>query len=184
MSLTRTKKIHGILMILVMLHHLGQMVSASWLPTAYRKPGMEFFVPIGYLLVAFFFFSSGYGLIKSANSKEKYFDGFLVKRLNSLLFTFVITNVIYLVARTVKGNLDFPANPNSWYIYNIIFLYIAFFFIYRKIVGQVDEYRDENIPRGLLVSLAWMQHFQNLPSILYMKTMVTWIDIPGLLTDI
>ena len=132
MSKKRSKNILGLSAILIMLHHLGQRTSASWLPAIVRRPGLELFVPIGYLLVSFFFFCSGYGLIKSMRTKENYFNGFLVKRLNRILMIFIFTQVIYLIARVINGVTELPLNPYSWYIYTIIILYIGFFLIYRK----------------------------------------------------
>ena len=90
MSVRKSKNILGLFSILIMMHHLGQKTSASWVPAIVRQRGLEFFVPIGYLLVSFFFFCSGYGLIKSMRSKEEYFKGFLVKRLNRVLMAFII----------------------------------------------------------------------------------------------
>lgn len=132
MSKIRSKNILGIFAILIMLHHLGQKASAFWVPAEFRRHGLEVFVPIGYLLVSFFFFCSGYGLIKSARTKADYFKGFLVKRLNRILMIFVITEIIYWAVRFVYGNVSLPLNPYSWYVYAIIILYIGFFLIYRK----------------------------------------------------
>ena len=132
MSRERSKRILGLFSILIMLHHLGQKVSASWVPELYRRHGLEVFVPIGYLLVSFFFFCSGYGLIKSMRSKEGYFDGFLVRRLNRILFVFVVTQVIYFGVRTFQKAVALPLNPYSWYIYTILILYVGFFLCYRK----------------------------------------------------
>ena len=115
-----------------MLHHLGQKVSAFWVPVAFRRHGLEPFVPIGYLLVAFFFFASGYGLIKSARTKEDYFKGFLKRRMNRLLMIFVVTNIIWGVVRIAYSNMYLPTNPYSWYVYSIVIMYFGFFFSYRK----------------------------------------------------
>ncbi len=132
MSRERSKKILGLFSVLIMLHHLGQKVSAFWVPELYRQHGLEPFVPIGYLLVSFFFFCSGYGLIKSMKSRENYFDGFPVRRLNRILFVFVVTQVIYFGVRTFQKAVSLPLNPYSWFIYTIIILYLGFFLIYRK----------------------------------------------------
>ena len=132
MSKTRSKNILGIFSVLIMLHHLGQRTSAFWVPANVRQHGLEVFVPIGYLLVSFFFFCSGYGLIKSMRTKEDYFKGFLIKRLNRILFIFVVTEIIYLVIRIMKDAAGLPINPYSWFIYTIIILYIGFYLIYRK----------------------------------------------------
>ncbi|MCR5650885.1 MAG: acyltransferase [Lachnospiraceae bacterium] len=133
MNLKKTKMVQGLFVILVMMHHLSQKTSASWVPAKVRQPGLEIFVPIGYLLVSFFFFASGYGLTKSRKTKENYFDGFLIRRLEPILLTFTFTNIIYLWVRFVFGNnVYLPLNPYSWYVYAIMTLYIGYYFIYRK----------------------------------------------------
>ena len=114
------------------MHHLAQKTSASWVPAKYRQPGLEIFVPIGYLLVSFFFFSSGYGLTKSRMKKEDYFDGFLIRRLDPILFAYAVTNLIYLEVRFLYSYVYTPLNPYSWYICAITILYTGFYFIYRK----------------------------------------------------
>jgi len=132
MSKEKSSKILGLFAILIMLHHLGQKTSAFWLSLDVRQPGLEAFVPIGYLLVSFFFFCSGYGLIKSMKTKANYFDNFLVKRLNRILLIFLITQIIYLFIRISYDVVGFPLNPYSWFIYSIIVLYIGFYLIYSK----------------------------------------------------
>lgn len=132
MSVKKSKNILGLFSILIMMHHLGQKTSAAWVPAIVRQHGLEVFVPIGYLLVSFFFFCSGYGLIKSMRTKEDYFKGFLVKRLNRVLMAFIITEVIYLIVRIVNDVTELPLNPYSWFNYTIIILYIGFFLIYCK----------------------------------------------------
>lgn len=132
MSKNRSKYVLGIFAILIMLHHLGQKTSAFWVPDSVRQHGLEPFVPIGYLLVSFFFFCSGYGLRKSMKEKSDYFKGFLKRRLNRILMIFVITEIIWLVVRFVFGNVSTPFNPYNWYVYSIVVLYFGFFFSYRK----------------------------------------------------
>ena len=132
MSKKKSKYVLGVFAILIMMHHLSQKTSASWLPSTVRRPGLELFVPIGYLLVAFFFFCSGYGLIKSVRTKEDYMKGFLIRRLNRILFVFIITQIIYLVFRTLYSVIELPLNPYNWFIYTIVILYIGFYLFYRK----------------------------------------------------
>ncbi len=133
MSLKKTKMVQGLFVILVMMHHLAQKTSASWVPARVRQPGLEIFVPIGYLLVSFFFFSSGYGLTKSRKTRENYFDGFLVRRINPILLVFCLTNLIYLWVRFVfRNNVYSPINPYSWYVYTITVIYTGYWFVYRK----------------------------------------------------
>ncbi|MCR5543451.1 MAG: acyltransferase family protein, partial [Eubacterium sp.] len=132
MSKARSKRILGLFAILIMMHHLGQKVSAFWVPASVRQHGLEPFVPIGFLLVSFFFFCSGYGLRKRMKEDDDYFKGFLVRRLNRILMILVITNIIYLIVRHLYGTVYLPANPYSWYAYSIIVMYFGFFLIYRK----------------------------------------------------
>ena len=132
MTQQKSKRIQGLFAVIIIFHHLSQMVSATWLPDSIRRPGLEFFVPVGYLMVSFFFFCSGYGLTKSMRSKEDYFDGFFVRRLNRVLFVTIIVDIAYIVLRIYKGILAFPPNPFSWYVYTLIILYTGFFIAYRK----------------------------------------------------
>lgn len=132
MSLKRSKAILGLFSVLIMMHHLSQRTSASFVPAEFRRPGLEVFVSIGYLLVSFFFFCSGYGLIKSLRSKEHYMKGFLIKRLNRVLLVFVLIQLIYLLVRFAFSATSLPLNPYSWFVYTIVILYFGFFLVYRK----------------------------------------------------
>ncbi|MCR5222638.1 MAG: alpha/beta fold hydrolase [Lachnospiraceae bacterium] len=132
MSKNISKRILGLFAILIMMHHLAQKTSAFWIPDAYRQPGLGAFVPIGYLIVSFFFFCSGYGLIKQLREKEDYMNGFLIRRLNRLLLVFVLTQIIFLLVRFAFEAVDLPLNPYSWFVYTILILYVGFFLIYRK----------------------------------------------------
>ena len=127
MGYKRSKYIQGIFAILIMMHHLSQKTSAFWVPAAVRQHGLEPFVPIGYLLVSFFFFCSGYGLIKSMRDDDTYFDGFLIRRLNRILLIFVLTQLIWFIVRFLRAAVYLPLNPYNWYIYAIIILYFGFF---------------------------------------------------------
>ena len=132
MTLKKSKRILGIFAVLIMFHHMGQMVSAEWVADSVRQPGLEAFVPIGYLLVSFFFFCSGYGLIKSLRTKEYYFVDFFVHRLNRILFVAIVTGLVYFFLRIYKNIVAFPLNPFSWYVFTIAILYLGFFIAYRK----------------------------------------------------
>jgi membrane-bound acyltransferase YfiQ involved in biofilm formation len=132
MSKKTSKRILGLFAILIMMHHLAQKTSAFWIPDVYRQPGLGAFVPIGYPVVSFFFFCSGYGLIKQLRKKEDYMNGFLIRRLNRLLLVFVLTQIIFLLVRFAFEAVDLPLNPYSWFVYTILILYVGFFLIYRK----------------------------------------------------
>ncbi len=132
MSVKRSKMILGLFSVLIMMHHLSQRTSAVFVPAAFRRPGLEVFVPIGYLLVSFFFFCSGYGLIRSIRTKENYMEGFLVRRLNRILLVYVLSELIYLLVRFAFSATALPLNPYSWFVFTIVILYIGFFLMYRR----------------------------------------------------
>lgn len=111
MSLEQSKYIQGYFAICIMLHHIGQETCASW-QTYPLIPGLEFFVPIGHLLVAVFFMYSGFGLYKSYKAKNEYLNGFLRKRALPVLLAFLYSNWIFFIARIVMKE-----KMNGWKIF-------------------------------------------------------------------
>ena len=76
-SLEQMKMLQGLIALMIMFHHTGQKTCASWIDKKWVVPGLEFFVPIGFVLVAFFTFCSGYGLYKSYKTQKDYLKNFL-----------------------------------------------------------------------------------------------------------
>ena len=148
-SLRQMKAIQGFVALCIMLHHCGQKVSASWIDKRFYKPGLDFFVPIGYILVTFFTFSSGYGLFKSFKTKENYLKNhFILKRIVPILALGFVTKLIFLAARYSLGEAISGkkllwyltgaklCNPYSWYVYIIPLFYLCFFFSFRFIKNE------------------------------------------------
>lgn len=143
LSLKQTKQIQGFLALCILLHHAAQKTCASWLPQQFIVPGLEFFVPIGYLFVAFFLFCSGYGLYKSVHAKENYLSGFVKKRVIPVVAAFYVTAIFFLLLRLVMGQqMDAAqiiryvvgiqlANPNAWYVIAIPLFYMGFYLSFR-----------------------------------------------------
>ena len=149
LSLQQTKAFLGFAALLIMFHHVGQKTSASWIDRKYYIPGLEFFVPIGYILVAVFTFCSGYGLYKSFKSKPDYLGHGFMKR---HVLTFIVLG--YLVAwlfLVVRLCLHEPmgdgrwlyyllglklSNPNAWYVIVMPFFYLSFFVAFRYIKNE------------------------------------------------
>lgn len=71
LSIEKTKKVKGIAAILILLHHLAQRV-------AIPKP-FAFIRYVGFILVAVFFFFSGYGLSFGLRYKSDYLKHFWKK---------------------------------------------------------------------------------------------------------
>ena len=146
LSLEQTKVFQGFLTICIMLHHIGQKTCASWLfPKSRIVPGLEFFVPIGYILVSFFLFFNGYGAYKSFHTKENYLKGFVKKRVLPVVLALYSTTLIFFIARLLVGEkIDGQGafyyltsiklcNPNTWYVIVLPFFYLAFYFAFRFI---------------------------------------------------
>lgn len=142
MSYGQTKYLQGYLAICIMLHHIGQEMCASW--QMYKLyPGLEFFVPLGYLFVGVFFMCSGYGLYLSATKKEDYLaKGFFRRRVLPLLIGYYGSAWIFFIARIVMKEKMDPwrifcylsgiklSNPYGWFALIMplfyLFFYIAF----------------------------------------------------------
>lgn len=149
MSLEVTKGLRGIAAVGVILHHISQE-AAFQQANGWGKPGELFmFVNAGYLFVSIFFFCSGFGLIKSLNTKENYFDGFIKKRIvKTLLIPFYVNVILYAVFHLVCGDKLAPGrwicnflgltlmNDYAWFPIVLTILYLAFYFIFRYVKNR------------------------------------------------
>ena len=131
MGISCTKALLGFFAVCIIVHHISQkMWSQIQSPQSLRNALFPF-RGSGYLFVAFFFFCSGYGLMKSLLGKEDYHKGFLKKRFLPLVITFIATDSAFQFARISKGVQGFPANTYSWFIFVIAILYIGFYLCIR-----------------------------------------------------
>lgn len=141
LSLKNTKAIQGFMALLIVIHHLSQTNLLR------NNPYLIWCNDIGVLLVGIFLFCSGYGVIKSLNTKENYLKGFLKTRLTSVLIPFYTMNSIFLViaivTKSIASPLDFIGNvtgifllnDHSWYIFAIVLFYLVFYLLF-KFVGN------------------------------------------------
>ncbi len=148
-SLDVTKSVRGIAATGVILHHISQ-------ESAFQQAGgpdgsgvIQAFCNIGYIFVAVFFFWSGFGLIKSLESKPGYLDGFFKKRvLRVLIIPFYVSVILYAPLHLLSGE-KMPAaqwvcnflgvtmmNEYAWYPIVAAILYMAFCLIFRKVKGD------------------------------------------------
>ena len=142
-SLRQMKAVQGFAALGIVLHHIGQKTCASWLPKWQIIPGLEQFVPIGYLLVSIFLFCSGYGLYKSYHTKENYLQGFIVKRILPVVVSGYIVSFMYFIGRIlVKERMSAGkaicyltgiklCNTNGWFVYALPLLYLAFYIAFK-----------------------------------------------------
>lgn len=143
MSLDQTKMIQGFCAVCIMLHHAGQKTCAPWHDSKVIVHGLDFFVPIGYFLVAVFLFCSGYGLYKSYKGKADYFKGFFKRRVLPIVVVFYATAWIFLLVRFFMGEQMNGAkifyyisglqlsNPNAWYAIALPIFYGIFYLAFR-----------------------------------------------------
>lgn len=141
-SLQQTKSFQGFCALCIMFHHLGQKTCASWLPSKYIVHGLDFFVPIGYLLVGVFLFFSGFGLYKSYKTKPNYFHKFKRRRIYPPVFFSAIAGALFLIARIHREAGYVIPNPMSiggmqlnnsyaWYIYASVLFYMTFYLAFK-----------------------------------------------------
>ena len=130
-----TTGLKGFLALGIVFHHLSQ-----WVTT-----GTEFsnFGYMGTYIVSVFFFLSGYGLYVQNERKENYLDNFLVKRLSKILTPFIIISSIYLIYRSINGQVlsssffidlfkkGSTVIYNGWFVDIIILMYIFFYISFR-----------------------------------------------------
>ena len=125
LGLSQTKALLGFFSICIILHHVSQK------PASFEYAALAPFRTSGYLFVSFFFFCSGYGLLKSFSSKPDYLKGFLNKRYLPLLITFFASDILFQFARYSRAEPAFPANTYSWFVFAIMLLYAAFFLCFK-----------------------------------------------------
>lgn len=127
-----TMPLRGLLALLIVAHHLGQRTGIPVVSDFTRYIGMQ--------IVAVFFFLSGYGLCVSYSAKRQaYMHGFLRKRFSKLLPPFVLLTAAMALALHFCGLTDLSTQlhelatkgvtplPYSWFIYTIIYVYVAFY---------------------------------------------------------
>lgn len=139
----QTKYLQGFLAICIMLHHIGQETCAPW--QTYRLyPGLEFFVPLGYVFVGIFMFCSGYGLMVSYKKKPNYLsNGFFRKRALPLLIGYYVSAWIFFIARIIMGQKLSGwdtfcyligiklSNPYGWFALAMPLFYLFFYLSFK-----------------------------------------------------
>lgn len=125
-------RVKGLLAVLIVLHHLSINTPGTLL--------FQAFTSIGTMVVAVFFFYSGFGLMESYLKKPNYLRGFFSKRIVKLLISYcmalLITYYVTLLTQykltpdeIVQSFFDGdPVVPYSWYVLAILFFYTLFYF--------------------------------------------------------
>lgn len=137
-----TLPLRGILALFIMFHHVSQRYDFTFgISFLEQYPSLSFnlFTTMGAPVVGVFLFLTGYGLSKSLKIKgNSYVDGFISKRfLNTLpefVFLTILVSVFFIFSGlrtfeeiTLKMGMGEPPLPNSWFMYAIIYVYVAFY---------------------------------------------------------
>ena len=139
-SLEAMKSLRGFAAIGVLLHHISQEDIFQ------NNKVLSPFVGAGAYFVAVFFFCSGYGLIKSLNSKQDYLKGFIKNRIvKAIVLPFYVNVIIYGVLMLVSG-IKLPKerwifnflgltmmNEYAWFPIVLALLYLVFYLCFRFI---------------------------------------------------
>ncbi len=146
-SLDVTKSLRGIAAFGIILHHIAQNELFQQTETLFL------FRDAGVLFVSIFFFCSGFGLIKSMQSKPGYFNGFIKKRIvKTLVIPFYISVALYAVFWLAIGQKFEPLewvcnltgisliNEYAWYPVTAAILYLMFCLLFKKGTHQKLSY--------------------------------------------
>ena len=142
-SLEVMKSIRGIAAIGVMLHHVSQEFAFQ------EAKALSPFVNAGAYFVAIFFFCSGYGLIKSLDTKKDYLKGFIRKRIvRAIVVPFYVNVLIYgifmLLVKMPFTRTQWITNlvgvtmmnEYAWFPIVLSLLYLVFFICFRFIKNR------------------------------------------------
>ncbi len=133
------KALQGFASIAIIVHHVAQKTCAYGIPPEYVRHGLEPFLNIGFLLVALFFFCSGYGLTVSDMNNVNYMDDFIKKRVVPLIIPFALTNTVFLSLEATRGidsNFGLLPNTYSWFVIVIFGVYILFWLVFRTYIKE------------------------------------------------
>ena len=142
-SLDTMKSLRGFAAIGVILHHISQ-------EDIFQQKGvLSPFVNAGAYFVAIFFFCSGYGLIKSLDSKKDYLKGFIRNRIvKAIVLPFYVNALIYGLLLFIIG-YKLPTerwifnflgltmmNEYAWFPIVLAILYLVFYLCFRFIKNR------------------------------------------------
>lgn len=143
-----SKEIQGFLALFIIFHQTEITLEHFNVSTEHMQEFTQFFF-YGILAVAFFFFSSGFGLVKRWMTDSDYTKGFMKRRIFTVLVPFFICNYIYLTD-ALLGNIMygssftftevicaffglFLVNNQMWFAVEIMILYVAFRIVFGKV---------------------------------------------------
>ena len=134
MSPARTTSIKGVFAFIIVMSHMLQYISVS---APLDRFAQTVVVAIGQLMVAMFFFYSGYGICESCRSKEGYMSSFFKNRILKTLVHFDMAVVLYILLNVIMGNPRSLKNNllaltgwvsignSNWFVFCTLALYLV-----------------------------------------------------------
>ena len=121
-SVSETRSIKGMCAVFILLSHL-----CTYLGDTFKS--LYAFKYVGAIMVAGFFFVSGYGLQYGLMNKKDYLRGFFKKRMLSIAVPYYIINIFYIVTNhmDLRGILISLTGYNLWFVMAIAIFYIGFY---------------------------------------------------------
>lgn len=160
LSLTTSKSLLGIVAVLIVLHHLAQLLGNLGMDQG-PLACLEY---VGVCFVGLFFFFSGYGLLYSKNRKADYFKTFFRKRFPSILVPFYFCIIIFVIfSLLMHMPMSVPEiaaylsgwwllNNQMWYVVEIAFFYLAFYLVFRYVQNEKTGIIIMGILIGIMVA--------------------------------
>ena len=143
-----SKEMQGFLAVFIIFHQTVITLEHFGVDGDNMKPFFDYFF-YGILAVAFFFFCSGFGLIKRWMTDPTYLQGFMKRRIFTVLVPFFICNYIYLTD-AILANIQhgrsfdtmevicsffglFLINNQMWFAVEIMLLYVMFRIVFARV---------------------------------------------------
>lgn len=143
-----SKEMQGFFAIFIIFHQTVITLDHFGVNRSRMLPFSDYFY-YGTLAVAFFFFCSGFGLIKRWMTDKTYLKGFMKRRIFTVLVPFFICNYIYLTDAIITNiqngkSFDFLEvicsffglfliNNQMWFAVEIMLLYVMFRIVFARV---------------------------------------------------
>ena len=129
-SVDQTRSIKGMCAVFILLSQVCMYLADTF-------PSLFLFKYVGAIMVAGFFFASGYGLQYGVMNKENYLKGFFSKKMLSLAVPYYIINFFYIVTNhmDIKTILASLFGYYLWFMMAIAIFYTGFF-LCNKLFGK------------------------------------------------
>jgi len=159
MSQERTTSIKGVFAFIIVMSHMLQYITISNAPDRFAG---TIITAIGQLMVAMFFFYSGYGISESSRNKQGYMKSFFKNRILKTLVHFDLAIILFIIfnafigvryspERTLLSFVGWSSIGNSnWFVFCTLALYVVTLIAF----GVLHKYRRIAIAAVWVLTIA------------------------------